>query len=206
MLNFSEELNIFAKGYNIVGGIDEAGRGPLAGPVVAACVVAQPGIEASMEELAIIKDSKKMTEKRREKAFDLIYEFFPEVGIGICDHKTVDRINILEASFLAMKKAVGSLKQKPDFIIVDGKFEIPNFSTKQKALKKGDSFVLSIAAASVVAKVTRDRMMLEMHAKYPDYGFAQHKGYGTKLHMKSLRKHGPCPIHRTSFRPVKELL
>ena len=117
MLDFSEELNIFAKGFNIVGGIDEVGRGPLAGPVVAACVICQPGVEASVDQLVLVKDSKKLTEKRREELFDVIYEFFPEVGVGICDHNTVDRINVLEASFLAMKKAVGALKQKPDFIV-----------------------------------------------------------------------------------------
>ena len=135
----------------------------------------------------------------------MIMELFTEVGIGICDHKTIDKINILQASFLAMKKAIGALRQKPEFILLDGRFTIPNSSYQQEAIIKGDNLVYTIAAASVVAKVTRDRIMHKEHKKYPNYGFDRHKGYGTKFHLDCLRQHGPCPIHRQSFRPVREV-
>ncbi len=207
MLNFNEEQNIFSQGYKLVGGIDEAGRGPLAGPVVAACIVmcrdALPCV--SMEALDIINDSKKLSAKKREEAFEFIANSF-QYGVGICDHETIDRINILEASFLAMKKAISALKERPEFILLDGKFLIPNLSIKQKAIVGGDALVFSIAAASIIAKVTRDRMMREMHKIYPNYGFDLHKGYGTKLHMKRLKEFGPSPIHRKSFRPVRKLI
>jgi ribonuclease HII len=208
MLNFTEEQNIFNQGFNLVGGIDEAGRGPLAGPVVAACVVIRHDNLTPLSPLckggAIINDSKKLTAKKREQAFEFIINNF-QYGVGICDHETIDRINILEASFLAMKKALSALKQKPDFILVDGKFPIPNLSIKQKAIIDGDQLVFSIAAASIIAKVTRDRIMLEMHNLYPQYEFKKHKGYGTKLHLAALKKFGPSPIHRRSFRPVRRL-
>ncbi len=206
MLDFSTEENLFKRGYKLIGGIDEAGRGPLAGPVVAACVVCSPEFKLDNKKLDLIKDSKKLTAKKREELYNLIYEKFSEVGVGICDHKTVDRINILQAAFLAMKKAIGALKQKPDYILLDGRFLIPNASFKQKAIIKGDNLIFSIAAASIIAKVTRDRLMREAHEQFPQYGFNQHKGYGTKLHLERLLKYGPCLIHRKSFRPVKELV
>lgn len=202
MLDLVEEQNLFKQGYKMVAGIDEAGRGPLAGPVVAACAVCKPDFTINNEKLKLVKDSKKLTAKAREGLFDIIQKEFCEVGIGICDHQTIDKINILQAAFLAMKKAIGALKQKPDFIILDGKFKIPNCSYQQKAIIKGDALVFSIAAASIIAKVARDRIMLEMHQLYPDYGFDQHKGYGTRLHIERLKKHGPCPIHRMSFKPL----
>ncbi len=206
MLNLDEEQNIFSQGYNEIGAIDEAGRGPLAGPVVAACVLLKgDSVPHISNDLSLINDSKKLTAKRREKLFNIIRSEF-EFGIGICDHNTIDRINILQAAFLAMKKAIGAVKQKPDFIILDGKFPIPNISIRQKAIISGDSLVFSIAAASILAKVARDRIMMEMHDTYPNYGFDKHKGYGTKLHMEQLRKFGPSPIHRRSFKPVKILL
>lgn len=210
MFNFSEEQTIFNQGYNLLGGIDEAGRGPLAGPVVAACVLMPRDFVASAgaglnPSLQLVNDSKKLSAKKREEAFEIIKNNF-SVGVGICDHIAIDRINILQASFLAMKKAVGALKRKPDFIILDGKFPIPNISVKQKAVIRGDSLVFSIAAASIIAKVTRDRIMMEMHEKYPEYGFDRHKGYGTKLHLERLKEFGPCPIHRKSFGPMKKLI
>ncbi len=210
MLNLEEEQNIFSQGYDVIGAIDEAGRGPLAGPVVAACVLMRGEFINSVGAihelpLQIINDSKKLTAKKREEAFNIIKDNF-EFGIGMCGHDTIDRINILQASFLAMKKAIGAIKQKPDFIILDGKFPIPNISIRQKAIISGDSLVFSIAAASILAKVARDRIMMEMHETYPNYGFNKHKGYGTKLHMEQLRKFGPSPIHRKSFKPVKILL
>ncbi len=207
MLNLSEEQNIFNQGFNLVGGIDEAGRGPLAGPVVAACVILRPDFKEkdNFSLTRIVRDSKKMTPKKREEAFGIIKSEL-DFGIGICDHETIDRINILEATFLAMKKALSALKQRPDFVLVDGKFAIPNLSIKQKAVIDGDRLIFSIAAASIIAKVTRDRIMLEMHKLYPQYEFNKHKGYGTKLHLAALKKFGPSPIHRRSFRPVRRLI
>jgi ribonuclease HII len=206
MMDLKEEQNLFKAGFKFIGGIDEAGRGPLAGPVVAACVVCSHDFSFSNEKLGLIKDSKKLSEKRREELFDIIKEEFCEIGVGICDHITIDRINILQAAFLAMKKAIGALRQKPDFVVLDGRFPIPNISLKQRVIVRGDESIFSIAAASIIAKVTRDRIMREMHQLYPQYGFAQHKGYGTRFHLKKLQEHGPCPIHRKSFNPVKRLL
>lgn len=206
MHNLEEEQNIFSQGHNIIGAIDEAGRGPLAGPVVAACVlIKSDAVPHISDELSIINDSKKLSERKRKEACDIIKDNF-DVGIGMCDHNTIDRINILQASFLAMKKAIGELKQKPDFVILDGKFPMPNISIKQKAIIGGDALVFSIAAASIIAKVARDNLMLKMHEIYPDYGFDKHKGYGTKLHMERLRQYGPSSIHRKSFAPVKRLI
>ncbi|MCK5320072.1 ribonuclease HII [Candidatus Parcubacteria bacterium] len=201
MPNLKLEKTLFQKGAKFIGGIDEAGRGPLAGPVVAACVVLDANFKIN-KETQEIKDSKKLSAVKREKLVDVIFASFTEVGIGICDHATIDRINILQATFLAMKKAIGALKQKPDFILTDGKFGIPNISIKQKAIINGDNLSLSIAAASIIAKVKRDEIMLELHEKYPQYGFDKHKGYGTKLHMEALQRHGSCPMHRKSFKPV----
>ncbi|MBU0619865.1 MAG: ribonuclease HII [Patescibacteria group bacterium] len=237
MLNLIAEKELFKQGYKFVAGIDEAGRGPLAGPVVAACVVCDEKFKIS-DKIKSIKDSKKLTAKKRDELFTVIQEEFTqhqkkvfdkvgganrsvlvgglmsstsdtfgagftEVGVGICDHQTIDRINILQASFLAMKKAISALKQKPDFIMLDGGFKIPNCSYAQRNIIKGDALIFSIATASIIAKVTRDRIMLEAHKIYPNYGFDKHKGYGTKMHLERLRKYGPCPIHRTSFKPVK---
>lgn len=204
-MNLNTEQDIFNQGHKLVGALDEAGRGPLAGPVVAACVLVSPDMKISEDLLVAVKDSKKLTEKKRGELFEIINKDF-RVGIGVCDHETIDRINILEATFLAMKKALGALREKPEFIILDGKFPIPNLSIKQKAIIKGDDSVFSIAAASIVAKVTRDKMILEAHEKYPQYGFDKHKGYGTKAHMEALKQYGPCGIHRKSFEPVRVLL
>ncbi len=204
MIGLDEEKRIFGRGLKFVGGIDEAGRGPLAGPVVAACVILGDDFKINNKKLELVKDSKKLSPKRREELFTIIQEEVVDFGIGICGQETIDRINILEASFLAMKKAISALRQKPDFIILDGKFPIPNISIQQKVIKQADNTVFSVAAASILAKVTRDRIMLEMHEKYPMYEFDKHKGYGTKLHLEMLEKFGPCPIHRRSFAPVKK--
>lgn len=202
MLDLAEEKKIFSSGIKIIGALDEAGRGPLAGPVVAACLIFNANIKIN-NALVEVSDSKKLSALKREKLFELIKKNFIEAGIGSCDHRTIDKINILQATFLAMKKAIGSLKSKPDFLMIDGSLRLPHCSTAQQAYVKGDEKIFSIAAASIIAKVTRDRIMLEMDKSYPDYGFAAHKGYGTKLHLEKLKRFGPCPIHRLSFRGVK---
>jgi len=201
MLDFAVEKEFFNKGYKLIAALDEAGRGPLAGPVVAACVIFRVDQKIG-DEFAQINDSKKLSFKKREALYLIIKNAFLNIGVGICDNQTIDRINILQATFLAMKKALGAIKQKPDFIILDGGFKIPNLSLPQEAIIKGDEKILTIAAASIIAKVERDRLMLEFHKQYPRYGFDQHKGYGTKLHIERLKQHGPCPIHRLSFARV----
>jgi ribonuclease HII len=225
---FSHEHALLKKGYDFVIGIDEAGRGPLAGPVVAsACSLRTSDVLQRENALSrhpmsqLIRDSKKLSERQRESLFDFIQENF-YVGVGICDHMTIDRINILEATYLAMKKAVTELLRvfptppplrgtSPDYrggggrriLLVDGNKIIPNLSMEQRAVVGGDKLVKSISAASIIAKVTRDRMMWDYHEKYPQYGFAKHKGYGTKAHMLAIKEHGPCGIHRLTFEPVK---
>lgn len=206
MLSFATEEKIFSEGWSSIGAIDEAGRGPLAGPVVAAAVLIRPDFIFNQEKYKLIRDSKKLSESRREEAYEIIMAEFTAVGVGWCDHETIDRINILQATFLAMKKALGALKEKPSLVIVDGKFIIPNIFQNQRAIINGDATVFSIAAASIVAKVTRDRMMHRFHESFPAYEFAQHKGYGTKLHLEKIKQHGPCPIHRLSFAPLNNLV
>lgn len=202
-------------------GIDEAGRGPLAGSVVAAAVtlrgsknqIAKIKDREEEKQWKLVRDSKKLSPKQRERAFDFVQEHF-YVGVGIIGPETIDRVNILEATFLAMKAAVADLRRimnqelgmKKDeelFLLVDGNQMIPNLSLQQEAIVDGDALVKSIAAASIVAKVTRDRLIVEADTLYPGYGFAKHKGYGTKEHMEALRKLGPSPIHRMSFAPVR---
>jgi ribonuclease HII len=199
------EKYYFSQGHSLLGALDEAGRGPLAGPVVAACVVCRPDFSIC-EKLEGVKDSKKLSEKKREELFEYIIDEFCAVGLGICDQDTIDRINILEASFLAMKKAISSLKEKADFYLLDGKFPIKNTSIRQQPIIKGDDKVFSIASASIIAKVTRDRLMREYHERWPAYGFDKHKGYGTKAHISALAEYGPCEIHRRSFARVKGLV
>ncbi|OGI22435.1 MAG: ribonuclease HII [Candidatus Moranbacteria bacterium RIFCSPHIGHO2_01_FULL_55_24] len=209
---FEKELTLRLEGEAFIIGIDEAGRGPLAGPVVAAAVCYRTANfsvpEALAKEFSLIRDSKKLSPKQREKAFSLVQEHF-HVGTGIINPETIDRVNILQATFLAMKAALTDLlRQLPEargkeYLLIDGNQPLPSFSGTQEAVIGGDSLVRSIAAASIVAKVTRDRMFDEYEALYPGYGFVQHKGYGTKVHMDALRHLGPCAIHRQSFRPVQ---
>jgi ribonuclease HII len=248
---FILEKDFASQGFTHVIGTDEVGRGPLCGPVVA-CAAMYRGdkfpelsseSELSSEERKkwdLIRDSKKLSEKQREEIFDFIGEHF-YLGLGLCDHETIDRINILEASFLAMKKAIQALlRQIPNdklqipnkfqdtnsnnqnsntkekleskiqnqksIVLVDGNKIIPNLSMEQYAVIGGDKLVKSISAASIVAKVTRDRMMKEFAVQYPGYGMEKHMGYGTKVHMEALIAQGPCPIHRKSFAPVKRAL
>jgi ribonuclease HII len=204
MLDLKTEKSYFSKGFRLIGGLDEAGRGPLAGPVVAACVVVGPDFAIDHPDLELIADSKKLTAKKREYLFNVIKQKALAVEIGVVNNGTIDKINILQASFLAMRRAIKKLPLEPDYIVVDGGFKIPKLKTPQTAIVRGDATVWTIAAASIIAKVSRDWLMTEIDKEYPQYLFAKHKGYGTKEHMELLKKHGPCPLHRFSFSPVKE--
>lgn len=204
MLNLETESKYFNLGYKLIGGVDEAGRGPLAGPVVAACVVIGPDFKIDSTELELINDSKKLSAKNREKLFSIIKEKALAVEIGLADNFEIDKINILQASFLAMRRAIKKLKIEPDYILVDGNFKIPKLEKPQEAIIGGDGKVWAIAAASIIAKVSRDWLMTEIDKKYPNYEFAKHKGYGTKLHLEKIMEFGPCPIHRMSFAPIRK--
>lgn len=179
--------------YDFICGIDEVGRGPLAGPVVAGAVVLPKG-----SRILYINDSKKLSAKKREELFDIIKEEAVSVGIGMASPERIDEINILQATYEAMQQAICKLNPAPDMLLVDA-VTIPEVTTKQVGIVKGDAKSVSIAAASILAKVTRDRMMVELDEVYPEYGFAQHKGYGSAAHIEALKKYGPCPIHRESF-------
>lgn len=203
MLNLENEKKFFALNYKTVAGIDEAGRGPLAGPVVAACVLIDDKFSIDSDELKIINDSKKLSAKKRQELFKTIKQEALAVEIGVVNNQMIDKINILQASFLAMTKAINSLKKDPHYLLVDGHFKIPKININQSAIIKGDSSVFSIAAASIIAKVSRDWLMCQYDKKYPIYNFEKHKGYGTKEHLKKIKEFGPCPIHRLSFAPFK---
>ena len=184
----------YQEGYELVCGVDEAGRGPLAGPVCAAAVILPRDLE-----IEGLNDSKKLSDKRRRALYEVITEQALAYGIAMVDEKVIDEINILQATFLAMRQAVEQLSEKPALALVDGNRE-PDFGEiPVKTIVKGDSLSANIAAASVLAKVTRDNWMMEAAEKYPGYGFEIHKGYGTKAHYAALEKLGPCPIHRRSF-------
>lgn len=235
---FEKELSIVSNQQELredifVIGVDEAGRGPLAGPVVA-CATTVRNFQFPISNFQydqkeekmwnLIRDSKTLSEKQRGQAFDFIHKYF-YVGVGIVNSETIDRINILQATFLAMKSAIADLQKQTRrdarclpsgeagkmqdakrgmefYCLIDGNQIIPNLSIKQEAIVNGDGSVKSIAAASIVAKVTRDKIMKDFDQKYPAYGFTKHKGYGTREHLNALRRFGPCPIHRMSFRPV----
>ncbi len=194
MVGMQEFDKVFANEDQFLAGIDEAGRGPLAGPVVAAAVILPWNTE-----IIELDDSKKINEETRELLYDEIMEKALSVGIGIISPEIIDDINILQATFRAMELAVSKLEEIPDILLVDGHLEIPTSSTKQHAVIQGDSKSMSIAAASIIAKVTRDRMMREYHEAYPVYDFKSNKGYGSIRHQEAINKHGPCLIHRRSF-------
>lgn len=183
----------YQQGFKVVCGIDEAGRGPLAGPVYAAAVILKKG-----QTIEGVNDSKKLSEKKRETLYNKIIDECLAYAIGVADEKEIDEINILQATFLAMKRAVDGLSVKPDCALVDGN-QIPPLDCSVSTIIKGDSKSESIAAASILAKVERDRYMLKMAQKYPQYCFEKHKGYGTKLHYEMIEKYGICDIHRKSF-------
>jgi ribonuclease HII len=199
--SFSEDFKFFEKiasknGFFNIAGIDEAGRGPLAGPVVSSAVILP--YDFFHKE---IKDSKKLSPKKREYLFDILYKEAVSIGIGIVWHKKIDEINILKASLLSMKKAVLNLEKKPDFLLIDGIYKIDS-DIPQKTIPKGDSLSISIASGSIIAKVTRDRIMCDLHKLYPEYGFDRHKGYPTKQHKEIIKKIGPAPVHRFTFKGV----
>lgn len=187
------EDGCFEEGYTCVCGVDEAGRGPLAGPVCAAAVILPPHIE-----IPGLNDSKKLTDKRRRELYPLIKEQAIAYGIAFASHEEIDEINILQATYLAMERALAQLNVKPDIALIDGN-RAKDFGLPVKTVVHGDSLSASIAAASVLAKVTRDDLMLTLAEEYPQYGFEIHKGYGTKAHYEALTAHGPSPVHRMSF-------
>ena len=187
------ENSLYAEGYKMICGVDEAGRGPLAGPVCAAAVILPKGLE-----LPGLNDSKKLTDKKRRELFPIIKEQAVAYGIGLASQEEIDEINILQATYLAMERAIAQLDGKADFALIDGN-RSKDFGLPVRTVVKGDSLSASIAAASVLAKVTRDDIMLEMAKEYPEYGFEVHKGYGTKAHYEALREHGHSPIHRMTF-------
>lgn len=193
MPDYSFELAARDAGYRHVCGIDEAGRGPLSGPVVAAACVLEPGTE-----IPGLNDSKKLTPKKRDLLYDLVIERATDFAVGFATPEEVDSINILNATMLAMRRAIAALKEPADYALVDGNC-IRDYPIPARAIIKGDSLSMSVAAASILAKVTRDRLCLEDDRQYPMYGFAKHKGYGTAEHIAALRTYGPCPIHRKTF-------
>ncbi len=203
MVDFHFEEELWNKGLAHVAGVDEAGRGPLAGPVVAAAAIFPSTIRTSayLKTLTKVDDSKTMSSKLREELFEIIQQESTGFGIGIVDHAVIDRINIRQASLLAMADAVKNLSPLPDFLLVDGPAS-PESTMAVQPIIDGDALCFSIAAASILAKVTRDRMMMEFDKFFPQYGFAKHKGYGTREHYEALGRFGPCEIHRKSFRLI----
>ncbi|NMB10863.1 MAG: ribonuclease HII [Firmicutes bacterium] len=202
-LVYSQRLYRFRKvlhnrGYEHIAGIDEVGRGPLAGPVVAAAVIFAPGIAPLG-----LDDSKRLSASQRDYLYGEIQKQALAVGIGMAEPQEIDTLNIHRAALLAMRRAVMVLSPMPDFCLVDGRFTIPQLPFDQRAITAGDRRCDAVAAASIIAKVTRDRLMIEFDSQYPPYGFADHKGYPTTKHLQALREHGPCPLHRYSYVPVK---
>ena len=194
------EKELYKEGYHFICGCDEAGRGPLVGPVVAGAVILPENYE-----LEGLTDSKQLSEKKREKYFPIIKQDAIAYGIGIVDAKTIDEINIYEASRLAMKKAIANMKVKPDYVLTDA-MPIKDLNVLVEPIIHGDALSLSIAAASVLAKVTRDHILMELDKKYPEYEFARHKGYPTKRHLELLKLYGPTEDYRFTYRPVRDLI
>jgi len=200
MPSLAEETALRAQGYRLIAGIDEAGRGALAGPVVAAAVILPDGVDAPW--LNQVRDSKQLSPLRREFLFPEISKIAVSVGIGVANHRVIDAQGIVKATQLAMKLAISQLSPMPDCLLIDY-MHLPDVSLPQKGITNGDQLCLSIACASIMAKVTRDHLMIKLDRVYPGYGLAAHKGYGTKQHVSCLYRLGPCSIHRQSFRPVK---
>ncbi len=198
MPDYEYESKAAAMGYGCICGVDEAGRGPLAGPVYAAAVILPQGLV-----IEGLNDSKKLSEKKRELLYDKVIENAVAWSVGIATEQEIDEVNILQATYLAMRRAVEGLEVKADYALIDGN-RMPPLSTDGETVIKGDSLSMSIAAASIIAKVSRDRFMLEIDEKYPEYQFSKHKGYGTALHYEMIEKYGISPVHRRSF--LKKLL
>ncbi|MFC1873017.1 ribonuclease HII [Chloroflexota bacterium] len=199
---FDTERFLHAEGYHLIAGIDEAGRGAWAGPVVASAVILPPDIDTKL--LKEVNDSKKMSPAKREYCYGLIFDHALAVSSCWESHKTIDKSGILPATKLAMKKAVAGLASKPNYLLIDY-LSLPDINISQRGIKFGDALCLSIACASIIAKVTRDRMMVELENEYTGYNLHRNKGYGTREHALGLKKKGPCNIHRKSFRPVREV-
>ena len=198
--NKQYENELYSKGYKLIGGIDEVGRGPLVGPVVTACVILP-------EDFVLdgLTDSKKLSEKKRDMFYDIIMEKAISVGIGIMDEDVIDKVHIYEATKLAMYQAVDNMSVKPDYILIDA-MKLDKLDVPSTSIIKGDLKSITISAASVIAKVTRDRMMYELDDLYPNYGFKRHKGYPTKKHIEAINKYGLIPGYRKTYGPVKEIL
>jgi ribonuclease HII len=201
LFSLEEDLLFFERsareaGYRLIAGLDEAGRGPLAGPVVAAAVILPEGLL-----IPGVTDSKLLPEAGRERLYGPIIDAAVAYGIGVADERTIDEVNIYQATILAMERAIAKMDPRPDFLLIDA-VALQRTALPQKALIKGDRRSQSIAAASILAKVTRDRLMCELHEQYPQYNFRKHKGYATKEHLSLVRRHGPCPAHRRSFEPI----
>jgi ribonuclease HII len=205
-----EEVALLSQGYSFIAGIDEAGRGSLAGPVVAAAVILPLGTlfrfnpDECLACFEGVRDSKQLTARERERLFEVIMQHAVAVGVGIGSVEIIDERNILQATKYAMREALAQLTIPPQALLLDA-IHLPGIELLQRSIIKGDALCLSIAAASIIAKVTRDRMMIQLHEHFPVYGFAQHKGYGTEYHLVALREHGATPHHRRSFAPVREL-
>ncbi|HAR46753.1 MAG TPA: ribonuclease HII [Nitrospiraceae bacterium] len=195
----SYEQDAWKQGFRLIAGLDEAGRGPLAGPVVAAAVILPEGLL-----IPGVTDSKALSPKQRDRLYDVISEKAIASAVGMADVETIDRVNIYQATIIAMERAVEALIAAPDYLLIDA-LALPRVPLPQKPIIKGDCLSHSIAAASIIAKVTRDRLMQELHEQYPQYNFKKHKGYGTAEHLELLRTHGPCAAHRRSFEPVARL-
>ncbi len=202
MPSFIEEEQLVAQGYRLIAGVDEAGRGALAGPVVAAAVILPNNLEVA--RLDGVKDSKLISPAKRERLFHHIYEVAVAVGVGMAPHSMVDSQGVISATRFAMKQAIEGLLPSPESLLIDH-LRLPGLKLPQKGITHGDNLCFSIACASIIAKVARDWVMVELDRLYPGYGMAQHKGYGTRQHVACLLRLGACPIHRRSFRPVREI-
>jgi ribonuclease HII len=201
--SFKEENLLREQGYRIIAGVDEAGRGALMGPVVAAAVILPDVIKARWKTR--VRDSKQLRAEEREALYEYIQDISISMGTGQKSNEVIDNVGIAKATRLAMMEAIGQLRPEPQYILIDY-FDLPETSLPNRGIEDGDSLCFSIACASIIAKVTRDRLVMAMDEEYPGYGFAEHKGYSTSGHLECLRRQGPCPLHRRSFSPVREVM